>query len=216
MRRWSLLWRYLLIKPSVASCGVWSIATDAFVPAFGRNDVPDDRLHRIADELRRLNHDEMATLAALRSWLDPGQPNRELARSLVYLLNTRPLVVAYVQWEVAVAMSPLEIEHLANRIRVLWPPHSGEELDSLVALDRAIELGYGLHASTVMVLAHRLMLVRVILMVRRRLHRSFVAGLSGAAGFDPRSVQPHTARPWLWYLREAIGRLVILPFRRLV
>jgi|GEM_PF-3423887 len=216
MRQWPLLWRYLLIRPSMSSYGVWSIATEVFVQAFGRNDVPEDRLHRIVDEHRRWDYDDFATINALHAWFDPGQPNRELARALAYLLSYRPHLVAYVQWEVAVAMRPSDIESCADRLRIIWPPSNGDDFDSIKVIDRAIELGFGRHAPTVMVLAHRQMLIRLIYMVRRRLNRTFVGGMSGATGFDPRSVQSHTATAWCWYLREAIDRWTIFPFRRLV
>lgn len=216
MKTWPLLWRYLLVRPSVKSYGVWSIASEAIVFAFGRNDVPDERLFRIADELRRHQGDPGRTLESLRTWFNPGQPNRRLAEALLYLLRVRPTLIAYVQWEVVVAIDPLQYDEVADRIHVIWPTMMGDSLDSSQVIDEAITLGFGRRTMSVLVVAHELMIIRLIFMLRRRLRRHFVAAFTGARGFDLRSIQGHTARSWHWYLRETIGRWVVLPLRRLV
>jgi len=178
-----------------------------FIQAFGRNAWTDEQLIGILeDNGAMLYHDAMEVLH--RDGFDPGQSNRDLARTAWTLYFDRPLNL-YAQWEVAYAMWEAEpklyreLLEQTGRIHILWP--RGSYYPTWMVKQDSIELAVDLGLTHPIELAHPDMVARATailwrLGVRPSLHIAAIA-------YDCKSVQPWTRSQRNWWLRNLLGHV---------
>ncbi len=207
---WPLLYRFCLPIPGPVSYGSWHQARELLVFAWGRETICDDELPQVS--LRRSpRYDDANTIRVLREdGFDPGDPNRQLADVLSWALEHNTELLAYVQWEVAVAMENQKYRQYANRIRIIWPFVGWDEFNTLHVIDGAMQLGFMSKRCPPAILAHQFMVVRAALMLRKYLGGMHVIVFpSRVTMCSKTSVHYQTRNQALWYARELPGRWFI-------
>lgn len=201
------LWiRYFCVWPGLPPCGSPTDADCILVQAFGRNDYTDAELHTIAG-LRQQYQTDTKTVGALRDRsFDPGKPNDELAKETETIMDQNRHLIAFVQWEVAVAFDWYWYLRNSSRIVCLWPPATGY-FSTVEVVNESKRKMDRLGLSRPIELAHKRQIVRAFLIVRKVFGQAPIIIRQETYSFDPHSVQPWT-RSWLpWLFRETLVRV---------
>lgn len=178
-----------------------------FIQAFGRNTWTDEQLlGALKDNQAQRATNPMMVLR--RDGFDPGQSNRDLARTAWALFLNRPVNI-FAQWEVAYAMwaeNPTVFDKLlgdTGLMHVLWP--RGSYYPTWMVKQDSIELADELNLSHPIELAHPDMVVRATAILWRLGVRPSLRVVPIA--YDFKSVQPWTRSIRQWWLRNLLGHI---------
>ena len=211
---WKSWMYYANIFGAMPRNGECADSDGAVALTFGRNDIPDNQLHRVREILdKNYSGSHLAMLQYLANNNDqvfnPGQPNREIADVIdLYILAYRRPVAA--QWELAVALVQIYGERwVANilgeqKLFCLWPRPGQKSYRSKEVLEDARNILPKMKYP--ILFAHDLHLPRVYMLARKIWDRPIVGFPAITRRFDRKSVQLGTTAALPWYCREALGR----------
>lgn len=207
-RFWTLIYLwvlYLLVWPGSPEIGDPEKADCIFGQAFGRNSMPDEvYAGKLFEQYDR--SDLAAIKELIQRKFDPGLPNFELAQEIRDLGQYN--LPCILQWEICVALFLLDKEwYVQQKIIGLWPASKGYFHTRAVgemSITAMCKHGW----SNPIEIAHKRQIVRAVLILRKLQGKLPIVLQQKTTSFDSKSVQAWTKNPFLWILREALGRWV--------
>jgi len=205
----------------IPSVGDSNRADLVIIPAFGRNSVSDKDVYTIGSLGEHFSNGKALNLLAngghhVRK-INIGTPNSDLAKECKEIMDTYG-IPAIVQWEIALALYKNYIEwYIRNedKIYIIWPPiHFQIGFSTFDFVQKASEVMQKKSFSTPIALAHKAMIIRVFLIMRKLLGKDPIVPEQKTGSWDKSSVQWQTRSKWLWIAREFPTRVHHILTRR--